>query len=86
MSDLRDPKPTKIEFYIDDKPKRTVSDRLVVNSYLIYAMFWQTLVCAGGVGLIYAMGWSWWWTVALIYLSSTQIAPAKWRELVHKNG
>lgn len=86
MPDLQSrkrPNPTQIEYYLVEPPQDP-SARFVGNSYLVYAMVWQTMVCIGGIALIYELSLSLWWLVFLVYLSIMQMPLKKWTKLIQR--
>ena len=54
-------------------------------TYLIYIIFWESLVLGGSIYLYGWQGWSGWWVVLGIYLSTSAYSPKKWGQLFGKD-
>ena len=47
-------------------------------TYLIYVIFWQTLVFGGCGYAVFALGHSGWWFLPAFFLGCSAYSPAKW--------
>jgi hypothetical protein len=54
-------------------------------TYLIYIIFWESLVLGGSIYLYGWQGWSGWWVVLGLFLSMSAYGPWRWRELFEKD-
>lgn len=57
-------------------------NRLIVISYLIYTILWESLVWIGGIYVIVTFDWPKMNVIVLFLMSGIQIQPARWRELI----
>ena len=54
-------------------------------TYLIYIVFWLSLIVGGTGVAVFALGYSgWWWLLSFVLLSTT-ITPANWNFDVQEN-
>jgi hypothetical protein len=53
-------------------------------TYLIYIIFWESLVLGGSIYLYRWQGWSGWWVVLGIFLSLSAYGPWRWRQLFER--
>ena len=47
-------------------------------TYLIYIIFWETLVLGGCGYAVFALGHSGWWFLLAFFLGCSAYSPAKW--------
>ena len=50
-------------------------------TYLIYIIFWESLVLGGSIYLYGWRGWSGWWVALGFLLSTMAYSPKKWGQL-----
>ena len=43
--------------------------------FVIYTLIWEGIVWGGGMWVILTQGWSPWWVLALLFISSAQFKP-----------
>ncbi len=55
---------------------------MIQITYLIYIVFWESLIFGGGFYLVLERNWSPWWLVLSLILSLVAYSPSKWRQLV----
>ena len=55
---------------------------LVVITYLIYILFWESLIIGGGAYIVFWLDFSGWWILLVLYLSSTAYKPSQWHCLL----
>ena len=53
-----------------------------IITYLIYIIFWESLVLGGGVYLIFFKGHSGWWIIIVLMLSAAAYKPQSWNQLI----
>lgn len=63
---------------------KTVNDRFVAVTYLIYIIIWETMVLGGFGYIIFWLGHSAWWIIVAIVLSGAAYKPERWQCLVSK--
>ena len=61
-----------------------VEDKMRALTYLIYIIFWESLVLGGSIYLYGWQEWSGWWVVLGILLSTMAYSPKKWGKLFEK--
>ena len=47
-------------------------------TYLIYIVFWETLVIGGCGYAVFVLGFTGWWFVLAVILGSVAYSPLKW--------
>lgn len=50
-------------------------------SYLVYIVFWETLVLGGTGYAVFVLGASGWWFLLALLASSAAYSPKRWAEL-----
>ena len=53
-------------------------------TYMIYIIFWESLTIGGCAYLIFFKGYSGWWFILAILLSTLAYSPEKWNVLFNK--
>lgn len=51
-------------------------------TYLIYIIFWESLVLGGSIYLYGWQGWSGWWVVLGVFMSLSAYPPSRWGKLL----
>jgi hypothetical protein len=59
-----------------------VSSRFIVITYLIYIVFYESLILGGCVYVVFFLNRSGWWFLLAVLLSSSAYSPAQWHKLL----
>lgn len=57
---------------------------LLCISYLLYILFWETLIIGGTGYAVFVLGYSGWWFLLAYTLSVSAYPPKKWAKLLQK--
>lgn len=52
-----------------------------VFTFLLYTLFWQTLVIGGCGYVVFVLGHSGWWFLLAVFMSAHQFSPKSWAKL-----
>ena len=63
---------------------KTVNDRFVVVTYLIYIVFWQTMIFGGFGYIIFVLGHTAWWAIVAMILWDGAYTPEQWQRLLSR--
>ena len=62
--------------------KGAVSSRFVVITYLIYIVFYETMILGGCAYVVFFLNRSGWWFLLAVLLSGSAYSPDKWHRLL----
>lgn len=67
---------------MDDKTQNIKTNRFIIISYLIYIIFWETLIIVGTAYVVFWLNYSPWWWLLGVFLSASAYKPGRWRDLI----
>jgi hypothetical protein len=59
------------------------SSHFITITYLIYIIFWETLVIGGCAYIVFGLHYSGWWFILAVALSQAAYRPKQWYSLLN---